>query len=311
LISGDLNLDGRYTGIDLSRLARYIINLPVEFNRDGISWAFNPDDTTKYYSPLTANDDSSRTITAYQLGDLDGNWNCTSTSGREILSESASELIQTTNDGKVNLNLGQSEESAVQSFFVKLGYDAHKFQTPEIQWGGFLETNSDFEIMVNIVEESGEMYLLGWTMQNTPPMLGELGKVSLQLYSGENEGKIWIDEMVINDDDSKGGFKTGTNLVHSIVVSKETIPHSVLLNQNFPNPFNPKTLISWEMDAPNKVILAVYNMQGQLIENLVNGEKNAGYHSMDWNAESNPSGIYFYTLTIGNETFKKKMILLK
>jgi hypothetical protein len=148
-------------------------------------------------------------------------------------------------------------------------------------------------------------------MQNTPPMLGELGKVSLQLYSGENEGKIWIDEMVINDDDSKGGFKTGTNLVHSIVVSKETIPHSVLLNQNFPNPFNPKTLISWEMDAPNKVILAVYNMQGQLIENLVNGEKNAGYHSMDWNAESNPSGIYFYTLTIGNETFKKKMILLK
>jgi flagellar hook assembly protein FlgD len=59
------------------------------------------------------------------------------------------------------------------------------------------------------------------------------------------------------------------------------------------------------------VSLSVYNIQGQLIEVLMSGNMNAGYHSMEWNAERYPSGLYFYSLSVGNETFKKKMILLK
>ncbi len=310
MISGDVSLDGRLTGIDLSRLARHIINLPLDFNDDGIKWVFKPESPIDY-TPLYANDKNSRTITAYQLGDLDGNWNCTSTSGRENFSEDTGQILRTTNEGKLNLDLVPSEESAVQSFFVKLGYDANKFHSPEFQLNSLLETNNDFEFMININEESGEMYILGWTLNNSPQILSEIAKVSLQLNFGEDKGKIWIDEMVINKEGSSGGFRSDEDFVQSILVRRGTTPQFIYLNQNFPNPFNPVTYISWEMNATGNVNLSVFNMQGQLVENLVYGEMNAGYHSMDWNAESNPSGIYFYTLTVGNETFKKKMILLK
>ena len=88
-------------------------------------------------------------------------------------------------------------------------------------------------------------------------------------------------------------------------------PITFKLEQNFPNPFNPSTKINWQMPARNQVTLKVYDVLGNEISTLVNEEKEAGTHVVEWNAVNLPSGVYFYQLKAGEFIQTKKMILLR
>lgn len=99
------------------------------------------------------------------------------------------------------------------------------------------------------------------------------------------------------------------------------IPSSFELHQNFPNPFNPETTIKYQLPEAGDVKLEVYNIQGQLIHTLVNGNQSAGEHHAIWNGTDASgstvvSGVYFYRITATGEmnnhyTFTRRMILLK
>jgi hypothetical protein len=89
------------------------------------------------------------------------------------------------------------------------------------------------------------------------------------------------------------------------------IPQSFSLSQNFPNPFNPVTTISWQIPVSSHVTLKVYNLLGKEVAVLVNGEKPAGSYNLEFDAGKLPSGTYFYTLQAGNFVQTKKMVLLK
>ena len=81
--------------------------------------------------------------------------------------------------------------------------------------------------------------------------------------------------------------------------------------KNYPNPFNPSTTISYHLPRSNFVTLRIYNITGQLIETLVNGHNNAGYHTVLWNASEVGSGLYFYKIEAGEYTETKKCLILK
>ncbi len=83
------------------------------------------------------------------------------------------------------------------------------------------------------------------------------------------------------------------------------------LNQNYPNPFNPATEIKYSIPSNSFVTLKVFNILGKEITTLVNGNKNAGAYTVNFEANNLPSGIYFYRITAGNYSAIKKMILLK
>jgi PKD repeat protein len=89
------------------------------------------------------------------------------------------------------------------------------------------------------------------------------------------------------------------------------------LISNYPNPFNPRTTISFEIATEGKVELAVYNVKGQKVKSLINEIKPIGYFTADWNGKDDngqkvASGLYFYSLMIdGRYVNSKKMILLK
>jgi hypothetical protein len=94
------------------------------------------------------------------------------------------------------------------------------------------------------------------------------------------------------------------------------IPEVYALNQNYPNPFNPSTTISFRMKAAEKVSLTVYDVMGRQVRTLLNNEMNQGTHMIIWNGRSNngeqvSSGVYFYTLRVGEKLFTKKMMLMK
>jgi hypothetical protein len=90
-----------------------------------------------------------------------------------------------------------------------------------------------------------------------------------------------------------------------------TIPDGFTLEQNYPNPFNPSTKIRFTISDSRYSILKVYDLLGNEVATLVNEEKPPGTYEAEFNAENLSSGIYFYQLTAGAFSEKKKMILLK
>ena len=92
---------------------------------------------------------------------------------------------------------------------------------------------------------------------------------------------------------------------------KNKIPLSFALEQNYPNPFNPTTTIRYSLPEKSFVRLEIYNIAGQKIATLVDGEKNAGYYETKFDANNFASGIYFYVLRAGKFTERKKMVLMK
>ncbi len=73
----------------------------------------------------------------------------------------------------------------------------------------------------------------------------------------------------------------------------ETLPETYRLASAYPNPFNPTTMISFELPELVKVKLEVYNVNGQLVNTLIDSRMDAGYHSIIWGAGNHASGIYF------------------
>ncbi|MBD3170732.1 MAG: T9SS type A sorting domain-containing protein [candidate division Zixibacteria bacterium] len=92
---------------------------------------------------------------------------------------------------------------------------------------------------------------------------------------------------------------------------KNNIPSETLLHSNYPNPFNATTAISFDLVNPGNIKLEVYNLMGQKVESLIDGNMQAGQHSISWDASSYSSGIYFYKLSVGDKVFTKRMTLLK
>jgi hypothetical protein len=94
------------------------------------------------------------------------------------------------------------------------------------------------------------------------------------------------------------------------------LPTSFALAQNYPNPFNPSTEISYSLPVPSQVELSIYNVLGQRVNTLVNGEMPAGDHTVTWDGRNSSggsvsSGVYFYRIQATNFVETKKMMMLK
>ncbi len=88
-------------------------------------------------------------------------------------------------------------------------------------------------------------------------------------------------------------------------------PETFSLDQNYPNPFNPTTTIRFGLPTKSNVTLKVFNSLGQIVEEIINGQYEAGYHSIIFNASNLSSGIYYYRLETEGFSQIKKMALIK
>ena len=94
-------------------------------------------------------------------------------------------------------------------------------------------------------------------------------------------------------------------------VLEKSLPVSYALYQNHPNPFNPSTTISFSLPKAGETTVEVFNVSGQKVATLASGFRQAGRHSIIWNAKSFSAGMYFCTIRQGNEAKKLKMTLMK
>ena len=130
--------------------------------------------------------------------------------------------------------------------------------------------------------------------------------------------EAWIAQARVEDDGSLA-FKQGIENLENLLAS--LIPEETALLANYPNPFNPETWIPYQLAESAEVTLTIYDMNGQLVRRLVVGHQAAGMYqsrsrAVYWDGrnqlgESVASGLYFYTLTAGELTATRRMLILK
>jgi hypothetical protein len=139
-----------------------------------------------------------------------------------------------------------------------------------------------------------------WVSVNIP--LTDFAPVNLAdvfQFKFDGNGTIYFDNIY---------FSTTISDVKEI---PNTFPSDYTLEQNYPNPFNPTTNISFSLPESGNVTLKIYNLLGQEVATVVNQFMNAGRFEVTFDATDLPTGIYTYSLSVGNFNSVKKMMLIK
>jgi hypothetical protein len=145
----------------------------------------------------------------------------------------------------------------------------------------------------------------------TPPLENYLD-TNLRLITGDarsvvfTTGGTWFSSRALT-----GELRYVVSTTTGITNLNTGIPEGFKLSQNYPNPFNPSTNIKFDIPENNNVTLKVYNVHGQEVAVLANGEYTAGSYMVNWNATGIASGVYFYTIQAGSFTQTKKLLLVK
>jgi hypothetical protein len=167
---------------------------------------------------------------------------------------------------------------------------------------GYNTQGSDYQFVFPAVTS------FDWT-QYTVDLIVPTGVVALEtrlhVYS-TFVGTVYFDDLDVEKISSTTGVKN---------VSANT-PHIFELSNNYPNPFNPSTIIQYSVPTNGLVSLFVYNILGQRVRTLANSPMAAGQYSVTWDGRNDAgsmlsSGVYFYRLQAGSMAIVKKMLLLK
>ncbi len=140
-----------------------------------------------------------------------------------------------------------------------------------------------------------------WTQSNSG--LATVGIQSLvisgtNLFAGTDSSSVWRRPIL--------------ELTTGVKEAKSEIPAVFSLAQNYPNPFNPSTMIQFTVPSTGRAVLKVFNVLGQEVATLFNGEATAGVnHQVQFNASNLASGVYFSRLEFGGKMQMNKMLLLK
>ncbi|MCU0414542.1 MAG: T9SS type A sorting domain-containing protein [Ignavibacteriaceae bacterium] len=204
------------------------------------------------------------------------------------------------------------------------------------QGNGFYKLDSQFFIPVELASFSAQLIgkdvILNWT---TATELNNQGFEVERSFDNENFTKIgFVPGFGTTTEMKSYSFKTsdvsagvqyyrlkqidfdGTATIYNSVEVTGTVPNTFVLNQNHPNPFNPSTTISFSLPVAANVNIKLFNMLGQEVAQISEGEFQAGNHNVEFNARDLSSGAYIYTLEasgVNGANFKstKKMLLLR
>ncbi len=178
--------------------------------------------------------------------------------------------------------------------------------------GWLVGSNNDGTITHSFwdIETLGQLTSAGATGKTTTMMKN----ISTFTDKGWSFPDVWnIDSELNNGYPYLSCFNSVAN--DDLVIS-QTVDSKALINNAYPNPFNPSTTLSFELSSPEIVKIDIYNVKGQLVKSLVKGLYNTGKHSIVWDGKDNNenpscSGVYFYKMQAGKSNQTKKMMLMK
>jgi hypothetical protein len=96
-----------------------------------------------------------------------------------------------------------------------------------------------------------------------------------------------------------------------IEIEEDVMLSDFVMNKAYPNPFNPSTVIRLQYAVGSNAVVNIYNTQGVLVDQLINGHIDAGDYELTWNASGMPSGVYVVTMVAGDVIQSQKVVLMK
>ncbi len=171
-------------------------------------------------------------------------------------------------------------------------------------------TNQSYTVLNLDIESSNSSgfnleFLTGSTLRPGDEAMMRIIFAPLEII--EYEGVI----VIISEAGMDTVHLTGTGTALGIEDDPDALPDKITLFQNFPNPFNHATKIIFELTEYDNVKLSIYDMNGNLVQTLLNREMPVGKHEIEWNAVDVASGFYIYSVESGNTVQNKKLILVK
>ncbi len=170
-----------------------------------------------------------------------------------------------------------------------------------------LTLNPAFPLSRFLLDES----IQGWQVVEVPlDYPGLEGPIESIEITGWLQGTFYLDEIELLP-------RPRSPTITAVAEEKtSTVPSSFALHQNYPNPFNSGTVIRFELPQAEEVELAVYNLAGQKVMNLVQGRRDAGSYTLRWDGRDArgrelASGVYLYRLQVGKLVETRKLLLLR
>ena len=155
--------------------------------------------------------------------------------------------------------------------------------------------------------QSGTTGSASWTVRWTAPA------------EGSGEASIYVAGNAANGNGGSSGdhiYADSASWSENTTSSAPLVLAPARLLPNYPNPFNPRTTIAFELDEPRQVNLAIYSLDGRLVRQLENGLRGEGSHEYPWDGmdatgRAMPSGTYFYRLQAGDVSQARTMVLVR
>lgn len=317
-------------------------------NFSGISWKNRNFSSPKLVGYMESHDEERLMYKNLQYGASSGNYNIKSLGTALARQKLAGAFFFTVPGPKMIWQFGELGYDL--SIFYPCGDDGCKTDPKPVKWEYWQETNrvnlyKTYAELIKLKQNYPAFSSTDFTIDAGSAMkkikindasmnvaiLGNFGVTQASYNPGfQNTGK-WYDffsgdSITVSDVNMSvsllpGEFKIYTTvklptpeagIATSIFEKDENeMPVDFNLDQNFPNPFNPSTTISFTIPSSGMVNLAVYNSIGELVKVLVNEQMAQGRYTTNFDASDLSSGIYFYRLVSDGTVLSKKMILLK
>ncbi|MCK4357252.1 MAG: T9SS type A sorting domain-containing protein [Candidatus Cloacimonetes bacterium] len=327
IITADVTLNGYVSPMDASRVARYGVGLIDSLNDDGLDWVFVADsiescanwppivyESTKEYTPLNS-DLFDEDFIGIRLGDVTGNWSPSYLLRLELTSKTISAFLpDTTVNQSVFLSIPLTVIDLIElegmDIIITFNEDVIDATGASLS-GGILE-DQNFGYQINTTVDD-EITLWIYAMENPFTGNGVVCYLEFDVVGNVNDSTSLIfTQFNVNEvsylDNTTNGMVT---ISDQSIDYQDFIPDYIFLEQNYPNPFNETVTINYGLPKPIKVKIEIYNIKGQLVETLINENKPAGYHTVEWNAKDMSSGLYFYKLSNEDKIIIRKMVLMR
>ena len=204
------------------------------------------------------------------------------------------------NDGSSNVSV------QIGSQFTLDGSNSYDLDGTIIQYSWSQSQNGD-QVIFNSTDET----VVTFTVPEESPNDISDSSVTCIIYLTvtDNDGNTDMSQVIVTGLLNDGGQQLELSDVSNT-------PDKFKLNQNYPNPFNPVTTLGYDLPEQGLVNITVYDLLGNVVNNLVSTYQSSGYKSIQWDATNNlgqpvSAGVYLYTIEAGEFRQTKKMILLK
>jgi len=297
-IAADVNKDGQILAYDAALIARYVLRLPSYPDDHVGEWHFIPEQNI--YQNLDA-DQYNENFIGILLGDVSGYWSPMNISKPKLSKFEWLSNINVEPDDDISIPLNIFEESLL-SFEGSVEFPDDKLQFIKITKSKKVE---NFNFYYNI-----EGNIIDFVAYTAHPIQIEGESICLNFKIKSNPGNsdiLSLKKFQIND------HSIGQAITRINISEKE---NSLIVYKNYPNPFNPSTIISYEISQPGDVKIIIYNSIGQEIMTLLDETKHSGFHNVMWNGidtagRKAANGIYFYRVIYNNQIINNRMIKLQ